>query len=257
MTVGHVALRSSLTWLLQRGHRHTHRRGALALGPARSGVAASSTPIDHRHRRPRADRHRQHDPDLGARTGVGARDSGRWPLSPGVLEVSRGRSSATGSFTCRQASSSRRCWRCARTAPGTSPGHTSRGGCGAARRCPRRRFSSAASSGSWAELSGGVVRYESREGQMSGVLYNADDVERAAIGINALHPSGRAGRGRPRTIAPSRAATLDGEVTLSFGRLSAGDRSGGARGDSVARQRGHGPNIARDAARCEEGEQGA
>lgn len=42
-----------------------------------------------------------------------------------------------------------------------------------------------------AELSGAVIRYEPFDGQMSGVLYNADDVERAVIGINALHPSVR------------------------------------------------------------------
>ena len=42
-----------------------------------------------------------------------------------------------------------------------------------------------------AELSGAFIRYEPFEGQMSGVLFNADDMERAVIGINALHPNGR------------------------------------------------------------------
>ena len=42
-----------------------------------------------------------------------------------------------------------------------------------------------------AESSGAVIRYEPFEGQMSGVLYNAGDVEGAVIGINALHPSVR------------------------------------------------------------------
>ena len=42
-----------------------------------------------------------------------------------------------------------------------------------------------------AELSGAVIRYEPFEGQMSGVLYNAGDVDGAVIGINALHPSVR------------------------------------------------------------------
>ena len=42
-----------------------------------------------------------------------------------------------------------------------------------------------------AELSGAVIRYEPFTGRMSGVLYNGDDVERAVIGINALHPSVR------------------------------------------------------------------
>ena len=42
-----------------------------------------------------------------------------------------------------------------------------------------------------AELCGADIRYEPFKGPMSGVLYNATDVQRAVIGINALHPSVR------------------------------------------------------------------
>ena len=70
---------------LPRGRRRADRRGALALGPPRSGVAGLLHADRRSGRRPRADRQRQRVPDVGARSGVGAGDlAGR--LSTGLLQ---------------------------------------------------------------------------------------------------------------------------------------------------------------------------